>query len=106
MKESTYGRVMISAEGPVGGISEEKSTTSEVVAQEPSTVSDLANIVDNHQAVQAEEAGEMSLQDETESPEQEPLYVDEGDSQNHKKGRGRKSSGNETFHNQMEVSET
>lgn len=103
MRESTYGRVMISSEGPVGEVSEAKSNTMEVVAKEPAAVSELVNAPANGQAVHAEEADEMELQEESEISEQEPIVAEDG-GQNHKKARGRKSGGNETFHNQLEAS--
>ena len=107
MRESTYGRVMVSTEGPVGGISEEKSTTDEVV-KESSLASDLVTAPANGQVAhsEAEEANEMSVQEEVEISEQEPIIADDPEGQTHKKVRNRKSSGNESFQNQLEVSET
>jgi diguanylate cyclase (GGDEF)-like protein len=97
MKESTYGRVMISSEGPVGEIPGEKSAVEETISKEPSPSADM---VDQLADGQAED--DMNIQD----PQQELISAEDAGSQNHKKTRGRKPSDNETFHNQLEVSET
>jgi diguanylate cyclase (GGDEF)-like protein len=113
MRESTYGRVMISAEGPVGGILEAKSEQGEeeqqtIVATEQSEISEQAEMnTGEDEAIQAEELDKtMSFQEQPEGSEQESISVDSGSDQNPKKARSRKSGSNESFHNQLEVSET
>jgi hypothetical protein len=118
MKESTYGRVMVSTEGPVGGISEDKSLRSEdaqtaVVGKEQSEISEQAemnspeeqvNEIRDVEEIQAEEANEMmSIQEQSEVSEQQLSSADEGGGQNRKKARNQKPNSNETFHNQLEV---
>ena len=118
MKESTYGRVMISAEGPVGGISEDKSLSSEdvqkaAVGNEQSEISEQAemnsreeqvNELRDVEEIEPEEANEtMSIQEQTEVSEQQLSAADEGGGQNGKKARSQKPNSSETFHNQLEV---
>jgi hypothetical protein len=114
MRESTYGRVMISKEGPVNGISEEVKKTIAVEAQ--SEISEQAqmdpgaariNETREGQEIQVEAAEEaMSIQEESQVAEQEePSAVDEMD-RNHKKSPSRKSNSDEAIHTQLGVSET
>ena len=114
MRESTYGRVMISKEGPANGISEEVKKTIAVEAQ--SEISEQAqmdagaariNELREGQEIQVEAAEEaMSIQEQPQVSEQEELSpVDEMD-RNHKKSPSRKSNSDEAIHTQLGVSET
>ena len=114
MRESTYGRVMISKEGPVNGISEDVKKT--VVVEAQSEISEQTQMDPGEeqvnepregQEIQAEAVEEtMSIQEQPEVSEQEELSAVDEMGRNHKKARSRKPNSDEASHNQLGVSET
>jgi diguanylate cyclase (GGDEF)-like protein len=104
MRESTYGRVMVSAEGLTSGVPELKS------AQQVEELQEMPVTEDSGVAAQEMAAPELLL-DET-SEADEVLSAEAGETmedtngRHRKKSRGRKADNSEAFSNKLEVSET
>jgi diguanylate cyclase (GGDEF)-like protein len=105
MRESTYGRVMVSAEGAVNEVSSQRSEPLEE-RKEAQLITEETEVV---------EQGEMSASAPLvhEAPEAEDVLaaeagevVDDSNGRHRKKARGRKQDNGETYSNKLEVSET
>jgi diguanylate cyclase (GGDEF)-like protein len=100
MRESTYGRVMVSAEGPVNAVSEIKSAQ----AQEPPVIE--APQVLNEEAETSEQIVNETREGDEVLVAEAGETTDDTGNRNRKKSRDRMPDGNEAFSNKLEVSET